>query len=300
MTTLYELLGIDENSDNEIIKAAYSKKMEDPNITDKKKNQLRIAVDILLNEAKRTKYNNDLANYRAQELLKGLNVKDDISSGEENVNKETPIEKKVEEAVESQDKFKSLDEYAQNVKNNAALKDRSISGPKLNNPKTSEQPVSTTIVEEQPKETVVDDNKQRVADEVLDELDKAKRRKEELEQLQRTVNEEEYKKILKKQEALDKKERKRKEREYKEKYQEAYVTELRSRGYDVKYPWTWKRVKNLLITVIVVVVVCFIAWQIPAVRNPLVEIYETNGIVRMLVNMVFSIFKGIFGIFKKN
>ena len=34
--------------------------------------------------------------------------------------------------------------------------------------------------------------------------------------------------------------------------------------------------------------------------NTRCEIYETNGIVRMIVNMVGSILKGILGIFKKN
>ena len=74
MVTLYELLGVDENANKDVIKNAYEARMGHPALDDKKKNQLKIAVDILLDDVKREKYNKDLSNYRAQELLKNVAV----------------------------------------------------------------------------------------------------------------------------------------------------------------------------------------------------------------------------------
>ena len=79
-----------------------------------------------------------------------------------------------------------------------------------------------------------------------------------------------------------------------------YVTELRNRGYNVKYPWTWKRVKKLLIGIAAVILILFIAWQIPAVRDPLVELYNENVIVKSLVDVVKGLIDAIFGVFKSN
>ena len=80
MVTLYELLGVDENANKEVIKKAYDVRIAHPALDDKRKNQMKIAVDILLNDEKRAKYNKDLADYRAQELLKNVTVSENSSS----------------------------------------------------------------------------------------------------------------------------------------------------------------------------------------------------------------------------
>ena len=88
--------------------------------------------------------------------------------------------------------------------------------------------------------------------------------------------------------------------EYNRAYNEAYNDYLRKMGYSVKEPWTWKRVKKLLIGITAVILILFIAWQIPAVRNPLVELYNENVIVKSLVDIIKGIIDAIFGVFKSN
>ena len=48
------------------------------------------------------------------------------------------------------------------------------------------------------------------------------------------------------------------------------------------------------------ILILFIAWQIPAVRNPLVELYNENVIVKTLVDVVKGLIDAIFGVFKSN
>ena len=78
-----------------------------------------------------------------------------------------------------------------------------------------------------------------------------------------------------------------------QKYEESYTNYLRSLGYQVKYKWTWDRIKNLLIIIIVTVIVCVIAWQIPPIRNMLIELYQTNPVIKILVDLIISIFRSI-------
>ena len=279
MVTLYELLGVDENANKDVIKNAYEARMGHPALDDKKKNQLKIAVDILLDDVKREKYNKDLSNYRAQELLKNVavtneNTNEKILEQNNNVLEDVQDEN-IEETVNEESR---ADDQMNSIRND-------IFGALAENKERNEN--------------MTEEEKQKELEE--EALKQAETRKqEELREIENKVNQKEYEKILKKQEALNKKEMKKAEREYKEKYQEAYVTELRNRGYNVKYPWTRKRVKNLIIGIVAVILVIVIAWQIPMVREPLIELYNENIIIKTLVDIIKGIINAILGIFKSN
>ena len=58
--------------------------------------------------------------------------------------------------------------------------------------------------------------------------------------------------------------------------------------------------KNLLIGIFATILVIVIAWQIPMVREPLLDLYNENVIFKTLVDVVASILNAIFGIFKSN
>ena len=291
MVTLYELLGVDENANKEDIKNAYDARIGHTALDDKRRNQMKIAVDILLNDEKRAKYNKDLADYRAQELLKNVTISDNSSNvsvqdfiqnaAEENSVKEevaTAPQTVVEEVHEVEEPEEENDTQMDAIKNDifGALEENRIR-----------------------EENMTEEERQKEIEEEQKRQAEAKRLQE-LRAIEEKVNQKEYEKTLKKQEALNKKEMKKAEREYKEKYKEAYVTELRNRGYNVKYPWTWKRVKNLLIGIIATILVIVVAWQIPMVREPLIDLYNENVIIKTLVDVVGSILNAIFGVFKSN
>lgn len=83
---------------------------------------------------------------------------------------------------------------------------------------------------------------------------------------------------------------------------QAYGRYLENQGYKVKYPWTWPRVKRLLISIVTVCISGFILWHIPFVKNTLVNLYQENFVVKLFVDMIASIFgwliNGIKSIFK--
>ena len=289
MVTLYELLGVDENANKEEIKNAYDARIGHPALDDKRRNQMKIAVDILLNDEKRAKYNKDLADYRAQELLKNVAVSDSSS----NVSVQDFIQNTVEEAPakeEANPAPQTVVEEVEEVEKSEEETDAQMDAIKSD--------IFGALEENRIREeNMTEEERQKEIEEEQKRQAEAKRLQE-LRAIEEKVNQKEYEKTLKKQEALNKKEMKKAEREYKEKYKEAYVTELRNRGYNVKYPWTRKRVKNLLIGMFATVLTIFILWQIPMVREPLVELYNENSIIKTVVDIFVSFIKAIFSVFK--
>lgn len=278
MVTLYKLLGVPEDASKELIQKAYEKRMNHPSIDDKVKNKIRMAAEILLNDAKREKYNKDLSNYRAQELLKNVMVSSEPDEAEDVVEETETAAEQPKEGL-SQDVIDAVEESK-----------REVYGDIFSAMEQNKQ----VLENKQEKEEAKTEYKSTG----LENQVKAKRKEEELRQIEEKVNQKEYEKILKKQQALDKKQLKKAEKEYKERYQEAYVTELRNRGYDVKYPWTWKRTKNLLIGLIVTIVVCVVGWQIPVVNETLTNLYNENFFVKMVVDMIGSLLDAILSVFK--
>lgn len=89
------------------------------------------------------------------------------------------------------------------------------------------------------------------------------------------------------------------EEEYNRAYNEAYNDYLRKSGYIVKEPWTLKRVKNLLISLLAIFIFIILVWTIPFTKNLLIKIYEENFIIKSLVDIVIMLFNAIIGAFKK-
>lgn len=85
MVTIYDLLEVDENASKEEIQKAYQKLIleyaQDPNLTAEENadnelimNKVKIAYTILMDDAKRDKYDKDLAKKRAEELLQNVST----------------------------------------------------------------------------------------------------------------------------------------------------------------------------------------------------------------------------------
>lgn len=88
------------------------------------------------------------------------------------------------------------------------------------------------------------------------------------------------------------------EEEYNKAYNEAYNDYLRKLGYTVKEPWTFKRVKRLILSIIIIIAIGILIWKIPFTRNMLNKIYEENIIIKSLVDIVVILFNAILGAFK--
>ena len=83
----------------------------------------------------------------------------------------------------------------------------------------------------------------------------------------------------------------KKELEYeREKEMYEYGRYLENQGYKVKYPWTWLRIKRLLISLLTVFITCVILWHIPFVRKQLVALYEENFVIKFFVDIILNIF----------
>lgn len=250
MVTIYNLLEVDEKATKKEIEEAYQRLIleyhKDPSLSEQENkenemilNKLKIAYEILSNDEKRKKYDNDLAKKRAEDLIKNVTVSN-VSSSVTNDDENT-----VQNNNEQIKKDNNVAERYTVVKNE-------------NMPEDFEEDEVTLSKEEQQK------------------LRKAAQK--------------EFKNNLKKAQKA--------EEEYNQAYNEAYNNYLRKMGYNVKEPWTLKRVKNVVITIIAIILVCLIAWIIPPVRETLISIYEENIIIksivdifRMLINAVLSIFK---------
>ena len=248
MVTIYEVLEVEENASKEEIEKAYTKLVYeyriDPTLSDEDNkeneqllNKLKIAYGILSDDEKRKKYDQDLAQRRAEELIKNVA----ISSTEEKV--ETKEEVK-QEVVKPQ--------------------------------------VYTSV----PKEEIVETDE---IQELCEEEEDVVLTKEEQNKLRKAAKKE-FKANLKRAQKA--------EEEYNQAYNEAYNNYLRKLGYQVKEPWTWKRVKNTLIGILSVIIAIMIIWFIPATRQLLINFYNENYIVKAFVDVVIALVKAILNIFK--
>lgn len=153
-------------------------------------------------------------------------------------------------------------------------------------------------VEETPEEKFVEDNE--IA-EISKNIETEEPQYSNDEEVDAELTKEEQKKLreaAQKEFKVNLKKAQKAEEEYKQAYNEAYNDYLRKIGYQTKEPWTLKRVKNLLICIIAIIIVCALVWFIPPTRKILIGIYEENFIVKSLVDIVGMLLNAILSIFK--
>ena len=259
LVTVYDLLEVDEKASKEEIEKSYLRLVNeykiDLNQSEEIRNQnelilkkLKLAYDILSDDVKREKYDNDLAQKRAEELIKNVTVKPEEP-------KEEKIEK-VEEVKQEVVQSNMPNSMQDNAKENTNIKYKKVDK----------------------RETYEDESRPEIE---LSDIEKKKIKK---------AAEKELKDNLKKAQKA--------EEEYNRAYNEAYNNYLRKMGYSVKEPWTWKRVKRLLITILAIIITCMLIWILPPTRNLLTQIYEENFIVKSLVDIVVMLFDAIISVFK--
>ena len=110
------------------------------------------------------------------------------------------------------------------------------------------------------------------------------------------MSEKEYREALKRQyqERREEQERQRQMQEqYEQRYQQEYEGYLRSLGYKIKYKWTWKRLRELLITIFIIIVICAILWFFPPTNKLIMDFYNSNSIIQAVIETIGNVFKGI-------
>lgn len=117
---------------------------------------------------------------------------------------------------------------------------------------------------------------------------------------QRPMTEEEYKEAkrqqqeeIKRQQKMQQEMQKNMQAQYEQKYQEAYEGYLRSLGYKIKYKWTWKNYRDLLITILIIIGICAILWLFPPTNKLMMDFYNSNQIVKTIIDVIGNVFKGI-------
>ncbi len=97
---------------------------------------------------------------------------------------------------------------------------------------------------------------------------------------------------------MDEKTRKKLNNRLQERYLEAYDSYLRERGYKLKYKWTFKRVMQTGLIILITIIVFTILFFIPPIHEYCLELYEENLLVRLIVNFVGAFFNAILNIFR--
>lgn len=102
---------------------------------------------------------------------------------------------------------------------------------------------------------------------------------------------------LKYQEKLRKeelKQRKKMQENLNKEYENAYYNYLRSLGYKVKHKWTKQNFIDLLIVLAIMAVIITALWLIPPSHDWMVNFYESNPIIKTIIDIIGSIVIGIF------
>lgn len=69
-------------------------------------------------------------------------------------------------------------------------------------------------------------------------------------------------------------------------YYDAYIQDLKSRGYKIQYKKSLKDYIRGIISILVVIFVLILLWQIPFIQNSFVDLYESNEIIHALVDAI--------------
>lgn len=103
------------------------------------------------------------------------------------------------------------------------------------------------------------------------------------EQKQQTINEEDYKynNAKKLQEEMNRA------------YANAYNNYLRSLGYKVREPWTFKKFINLLKVLGILAIAILIIWIFPPTHKMLVDLYTNNNVIKAIINVLGNVIQGL-------
>ena len=81
-------------------------------------------------------------------------------------------------------------------------------------------------------------------------------------------------------------------------YRKQYEDYFRSLGYKIKHKWTFKDFLTVILVIGVLVIIVGVLWLIPPTHEYMLNLYNTNLIVRIITDIIIGIFQGIIKFFK--
>ena len=72
-------------------------------------------------------------------------------------------------------------------------------------------------------------------------------------------------------------------------YHDAYIQDLKNRGYKIRYKKSLKDYITSFVSLLATLLVLFLLWQIPFIRNIFVNMYLENEIIHMIVDIILNL-----------
>lgn len=74
-------------------------------------------------------------------------------------------------------------------------------------------------------------------------------------------------------------------------YHDAYIQDLKNRGYKIRYKKSLKDYITSFVSIIITILILSLLWQIPFIRNIFVNMYLENEIIHTIVDLILKLFK---------
>lgn len=74
-------------------------------------------------------------------------------------------------------------------------------------------------------------------------------------------------------------------------YYNAYIQNLKNKGYKIKYKKTFKDFLALFLTIIFIIIISFILWKIPFTKNYFINLYNNNPAFKFIIDLFLNFFK---------
>lgn len=80
-------------------------------------------------------------------------------------------------------------------------------------------------------------------------------------------------------------------------YHDAYVQDLKNRGYKIRYKKSFNDYVKNFISLICTILILFLLYQIPFVKNFFIDLYNTNNLFKFLIDIFKNLFLSLKDIF---
>lgn len=73
-------------------------------------------------------------------------------------------------------------------------------------------------------------------------------------------------------------------------YHDAYIQDLKNRGYRIKYKKSFKDYFKGIVSIVIVIVVLILLWHVPFIQNFFINLYENNNAIHFIVDFFTDLF----------